>query len=117
MPSPGEVYKGRNKIVVELSGLKMAHHQIRRLDNMRKRYLNQEELGKLFRTIRKGKNERDWIAYRLVLLLGLRVQELCNLTVDDLDFQTRSIRVQGIKNGRVGWYHDLDEKIFSSLKK
>ena len=84
---------------------------------MRKRYLNQDELGKLFRAIRKGKNERDIVAYRLVLLLGLRVQELCNLTVNDVDIDTRSITVHGIKNGRIGTYTNIDEKIFSALKR
>ena len=61
-----------------------------------RRYQNPEELGMLFMAIRKGKSERDLVAYQLTLLLGLRVQELCNLAVGDVDMATRSIAVQAL---------------------
>ena len=57
---------------------------------------------------------------RLTFRLGLRVQELVNLQISDLNFDSHQIHVQGLKNGRQRTYDiedNLWKKFFQYTKK
>jgi integrase/recombinase XerD len=49
-----------------------------------------------------GDNPRDFAIVMLFLQSGLRVSELVNLRVDDVDFVSKEITVRQGKGGRIG---------------
>lgn len=52
---------------------------------------------------------------RLTLFLGLRVQELVNIRVSDVEEESRSITIQGAKGGRRRSYPDLEGRLWKLL--
>lgn len=61
------------------------------------RYLRDEELGRLFKVIRKP---RDRAIFMLMLRCGLRLEEVANLTIGNLDLKQRKIIVARGKGGK-----------------
>ncbi len=61
------------------------------------RYLRDEEVGRLFEVIIKP---RDRAIFMLMLRCGLRLEEVANLTVGDLDLKQRKIIVAKGKGGK-----------------
>jgi type 1 fimbriae regulatory protein FimB len=63
------------------------------------KFLNSNQLNDLFATIKKGGNVRDFTMFRLMYFYALRVTELCNLTVNDIDMLNYQITIKGLKGG------------------
>jgi site-specific recombinase XerD len=61
------------------------------------RYLRDEEVGRLFEVI---KRPRDCAMFMLMLRCGLRLEEVANLTIGDLDLKQRKIIVAKGKGGK-----------------
>jgi site-specific recombinase XerD len=61
------------------------------------RALREEQIDQLFDTI---KSKRDWAMFRLMLRCGLRVEEVANLTLGDIDIKQRRIMVVDGKGGK-----------------
>ncbi len=61
------------------------------------RALRQEQVDELFDVIQ---SKRDWAMFRLMLRCGLRVEEVANLTLGDIDIKQRRIMVVDGKGGK-----------------
>ena len=61
------------------------------------RALREEQVDKLFEVI---KSKRDWAMFRLMLRCGLRVEEVANLSLGDVDLKQRRIMVLNGKGGK-----------------
>lgn len=72
--------------------------------------LSDSQLGDFKKTIQKKKKLRDEVLYRIILFLGLRVQEAANIKLEHIDIREGSLFIWGIKNGRKRPYHFLDEE-------
>ncbi len=70
------------------------------------KFLNEEELKRFSAAVKKG-SVRDFIVFGLTLRMGLRVQELCNILLDDVNED--QIRIRGLKSGKTRVYSLLDE--------
>jgi len=82
----------------------------------RQKYLNDEQL-KAFITQVEKRNLRDEVLFKLALYLGLRVQEVCNIKLDDIEQDSRAITICGVKNGRVRTYADMEDRLWKKLKR
>jgi len=61
------------------------------------RALREEQVDQLFEVI---KSKRDWAMFRLMLRCGLRVEEVANLSLGDIDLKQRRIMVLNGKGGK-----------------
>lgn len=61
------------------------------------RALREEQVDELFEVI---KSKRDWAMFRLMLRCGLRVEEVANLSLGDIDLKQRRIMVLDGKGGK-----------------
>ena len=61
------------------------------------RALREEQVDELFEVI---KSKRDWAMFRLMLRCGLRVEEVANLSLGDIDLKQRRIMVLNGKGGK-----------------
>ena len=61
------------------------------------RALREEQVDQLFEVI---KSKRDWAMFRLMLRCGLRVEEVANLSLGDIDLKQRRIMVLDGKGGK-----------------
>ena len=61
------------------------------------RALREEQIDRLFDII---KSKRDWAMFRLMLRCGLRVEEVANLCLGDIDIKQRRIMVLDGKGGK-----------------
>lgn len=84
---------------------------------MKNKYLNDEQLKMLMSTIERRKILRDEVIFKLGLYLGLRVQEICNIKLEDIDPENRAITIQGIKGGRLRTYSDIEESLWKKLNR
>lgn len=57
------------------------------------KYLTEDEVRKLLSVA--SENPRDYAILSFLVYSGLRVSELCNLKIEDVDFQERIVRVHG----------------------
>lgn len=80
------------------------------------KYLTQEQIKDFDKAIVRSKNKRDIIAFKLCFRYALRVQELVNITVQDINFESRQITIKGVKNGRTRTY-DLDDALYQQIKR
>ena len=61
------------------------------------RAMREDQVDQLFEVI---KTKRDWAMFRLMLRCGLRVEEVANLTLGDIDIKQRRIMVVNGKGGK-----------------
>lgn len=80
------------------------------------KHLNEDQLERFFRSVRKSKNVRDDLMFSLTLFLGLRVSELQRIKVKDINLDGFQITIAGLKNGRTRTY-DLEGKLWRKLLK
>lgn len=80
------------------------------------KYLNQNQLERFFKEIDKSKNACDIFLFRLILFLGLRVQEAVNIRLVDINEDSFQIGIQAVKGGRARVY-DINGKIWRRLKR
>ena len=80
------------------------------------KYLNEKELDHFFKAVDSAKNPMYSLAFRLTLFLGLRVQELCNIQLNDINSDSFQIAIKAIKNGRARVY-DLNGRLWHRLQK
>ena len=80
------------------------------------KYLTQQQIKDFDKAIVRSKNKRDIIAFKLCFRYALRVQELVNITKDDINFESRQIVITGVKNGRTRSY-DLDDALYQQIAK
>ena len=70
------------------------------------KFLNELELKEFTKAVKRGRSPRDYLMFGLILRLGLRVAELCNIKLEDIKDQ--QIIIQGLKNGRLRMYDLVD---------
>lgn len=78
------------------------------------KYLNRDQIETFKKALVEAKNLRDEISMRLCFRLGLRVAELHNLRISDLNFDSQQITVKGLKSGRTRTY-DIDDQLWKKL--
>jgi type 1 fimbriae regulatory protein FimB len=71
------------------------------------KFLDEEELKEFSKAVKKG-GLRDFVMFGLVLRLGLRVQELVNILLTDINQETAQITIRGIKSGKTRHYALMD---------
>jgi len=81
------------------------------------KHLSEKQLEDFFKAIRKERILRDDVILSLALYLGLRVQEIVNIQVDEIEPETKTITIQGVKSGRRRNYPDLDERLWKKLQR
>jgi integrase len=79
------------------------------------KYLNESQLKQFFQAVDKSQDRRDQFLFRLILFLGLRVQEAANLKIEDINFDSYQLAVKGLKNGRSRVY-DLNGRLWHKLE-
>lgn len=82
----------------------------------RQKYLNDDQLKAFMAQAQKG-SLRDEVIFKLALYLGLRVQEVCNIQLKDIEPDSRAITICGVKNGRVRTYADIENGLWKKLKR
>ena len=82
----------------------------------KQKYLNEDQLKAFMGQVQKG-GLRDELVFKLTLYLGLRVQEVCNIQLKDIEPDSRSITICGVKNGRVRTYADMEDRLWKKLKR
>jgi integrase len=78
------------------------------------KYLNSEQVTAFKKALEEGGSLRDELAMRLTFRFGLRVQELANLRVSDINFDSQQIFIKGVKSGRSRSY-DIDDTLWKKL--
>ncbi len=77
------------------------------------KFLNDRELKAFFSAVDKEPDSfrrvRDRLAFRLTLFFGLRVKELRQILLDDLNADGKQIAIRGLKGGRERTYDLIDE--------
>lgn len=73
------------------------------------KYLTEEQLRMFSQAVKKEGSLRDFVMFALTLRLGLRVQELVNIKLDDISQESAQITIKGLKGGRTRHY-DLREE-------
>lgn len=78
--------------------------------------IDNEEIELLFKSININTNlgYRNYLILDLLYSLGLRVSELCNLEIDDLDLINQNIKIMG--KGRKERYVILHDELVNELK-
>jgi integrase/recombinase XerC len=76
-------------------------------------YLRPEEYTKLLSLA--GGNARDYCIFQVFLQTGVRVSELCSLTLEDIDLQTGMLHVREGK-GQASRDIPLEKKVLQALK-
>jgi len=80
------------------------------------KYLDREQIKAFEKALEKGGSLRDEVAMRLTFRFGLRVQELANLKLSDLNFDSHQITVEGLKSGRTRTY-DVEGDLWKKLNR
>jgi integrase/recombinase XerD len=78
------------------------------------KYLDRDQIKAFEKALVEAKNLRDEISMRLCFRLGLRVAELHNLRISDLNIDSQQITVEGVKSGRTRTY-DIDDPLWKKL--
>ena len=81
------------------------------------KYLNEFQLKAFKSALRKHGNLRDQVMMGLTLYLGLRVTELVNIRLSDIEWESRQITIQGIRGGRRRTYPEIEEKLWAKFIK
>jgi len=79
-------------------------------------YLSETQLQSFMTALRKAKNLRDELFFKLVLYLGLRVTEATHLKLSDIKDDVYGIRVVGKKGGRTKTYEKIHPRIWRKLR-
>jgi len=79
------------------------------------KYLSESQLNHFFKAVDHSRDKRDAFLFRLILFLGLRVQEAVNLKLEDINFDSYQLAVRGLKNGRSRTY-DLNGRLWHKMK-
>lgn len=69
-----------------------------KLDNTLPKYLSLEDAQKLLNSIDSDQYERDYCMITLFLNCGMRLAELCALSMNDISFENRTLRLWGKGN-------------------
>ena len=80
------------------------------------KYLNDSELEGFFKAVDSAQSSMDSFVFRLILFLGLRVQEAINIKLGDINQDSFQLSVKGIKNGRTRTY-DLNGRLWHRFEK
>ena len=81
-------------------------------------YLSDEETKSLLKAIyetRGWQAERDYTAVSIILYTGIRLSELINIDVDDVDFNCRKLRLRRTKGGQPAFKH-INAKLMKILE-
>lgn len=81
------------------------------------KYLSEYQLKHFKMALEKRKILRDEVMMKLTLFLGLRVQELVNIKLKDIDSESHSITIQGVKGGRLRTYSDIEDRLWNKLNR
>ena len=81
----------------------------------KRKFLTRSEIRKILTATQAGTHPaRDNCLFRLCFFHGLRVSELCNITLTDLDMQQKIIYIRRLKNG-LSTIHPLTEDVIPFL--
>ncbi len=81
------------------------------------KYMNEIQLQKLFQAVRKGKNLRDQVMLHLGYRYGMRVSEIQEIRLSDINMESRQITIQGKKNGKQLTYPPIDDNLWRKVEK
>lgn len=79
------------------------------------KYLNEAQLKAFKGSLEKYGSIRDRVMMGLILYLGLRVQELVNIELSDIETDSRQITIRGLKHGRTRSYSGIEEKLWKKF--
>lgn len=82
----------------------------------RRKHLTHNQLKDFFLSI-PPKRFRDSLMFSLTLYFGLRVSELTNIELEDIDFDNYGLVIQGAKGGRKKHYERIDSGLWRKLQK
>ena len=63
------------------------------------KYLNENQLERFQKVVKKKGNLRDILIFELMIYFGLRVSEALNITTSHIDFENKEIVIKGLKDG------------------
>lgn len=81
------------------------------------KYLNESQLERFNKTLKRSGNLRDILIFELTIYFGLRVSELLNLRVSHIDFTNQQLTIQGSKGGYKRTYANVSEKLLKKVAK
>ena len=105
----------------------MSKESQKTIDKREKGYLTKREIGKYMNSIKEGSGsdrainkqkewkERDLFIILLFLNTGMRCSALCKLDIDDIDFESKLLRVTD-KGSKVNEYFLSDELLDCAIK-
>ncbi|SYZ78706.1 tyrosine-type recombinase/integrase [Trichococcus shcherbakoviae] len=80
-------------------------NKIKNIKNQELNYYTIEELNIIFDELKNLLQPQFYRFYKTLLLTGLRISELCALTVDNIDLDKRTIRIEStLSQGADGYY-------------
>ena len=79
------------------------------------KYLTEKQLDSFLTAVAKSKSLRDEVIFSLALYLGLRVQEIVNIELRDIDSDMAGVFIRGVKEGVKRPYTDLDPRLWKKL--
>ncbi len=80
------------------------------------KYLDQKQIKAFKKALEEGGSLRDEVAMKLCFRFGLRVGELANLRIRDINFDSQQLTIAGLKSGRTRTY-DIDDALWKKLKR
>lgn len=80
------------------------------------KYLNEVQLEKFNKTLKRSGHLRDILLFELVLKFGLRVSEALQIRIDDVNFESQEIVIRALKRGYRKTYH-IDAKLLKKISK
>ncbi len=78
-------------------------------------YLNEDQLKRFLKAVRRRKRLRDDLMFSLILYFGLRVAELTHLEVEHVDWDNYGIRIEAVKKGRKRTYTEIEGALWHKL--
>lgn len=90
----------------------VVYHLIEKVTKMKQRkFLTRFEVNAILKQAKEGRYpERDYCMFLMCFLHGFRVSELCNLTLSDIDLESRILYVRRLKGGLSTTQPIIDEE-------
>jgi len=79
-----------------------------------KKYMTNEQLRAFFRAVERDR--RDDFMFNLMFFVGARVQEIANITCEDINGDSQQVTIKGLKGGTTRVY-TMPDKLYKKYKR